>query len=81
MEEEERRRALWSQVSDLQVRLALAEASVVNLKTQATTQEGQIDELRDVLSRGRGALLVIVTLGSLFGFLVGFADKIGKLWK
>lgn len=81
MDDEARRRDLWSTVSDLQSRLAVAESQVVDLKAKAATQEGEIDELKDVLSRGRGALLVIVTLGSLVGFLVGFADKIAKFWK
>jgi hypothetical protein len=70
---------------DIYERLARAsEAAAVaaererNLARRVEELEKEMETIRDLMSRGRGVLLVLMALGSIIGLILGAWDKIFK---
>lgn len=71
---------------DIYDRIAkLSEAAAVNaererqLEVQVRELEAEMASIRDVVAKGRGVAIFLVSLGSLLGVIIALWDKIGKI--
>jgi hypothetical protein len=71
---------LNDRLTDLAVKLAVAESREAQLESEIDTIREEVNVLNDVVSRGRGALLLLVGIGSVLGAVVGLWDKIIKFF-
>ena len=71
---------IYDRVARLSELLAVAAEREKHLADEIEVIKEQVNELNSVLAKGRGALLVLVTLGSLLGLIIGVWDKIVKVF-
>lgn len=50
------------------------------MATDMTTMQRSVDELKDTLARGRGAVYILTVSAGLFATIIGFWDKVPKPW-
>ena len=80
MSNSERDANIYDRVSRLSEQVAVSAERERKLSEDVKELQEQVDTLNSVLAKGRGGLLVIVTVGSLMGVLLGAWDKLAKLF-
>lgn len=73
---EERVSALEGHVTDLRIENARLSESVQNLATAVSGLTGVVQELRDSMNRGRGALWLLGGLAATVGGIVSWATTL-----
>ena len=80
MSNSERDANIYDRVSRLSEQVAVSVERERKLSEDVKELQEQVDTLNGVLAKGRGGLLVIVTVGSLMGVFLGAWDKLAKLF-
>ena len=70
---------IYDRIARLSELIAVASERERQLAQEVIDLRKQVDELNGVLAKGRGMVLVLVTLGSLIGLVLGTWDKLTKL--
>ena len=74
------REDLYDRMARVSQEAAVAAERERQLEDKVRVLETEMEELKDLVARGRGVLLVVLSLGSLLGILLGAWDKIARLF-
>ena len=72
--------ALYDRLAELKQAAAVAAERERQLEGKVTALEDEMKDIKELVAKGRGVLLVILSLGSMIGLLFGAWDKIAKFF-
>ena len=73
-------RDLYERLAKVSEQAAVASERERQLEEKVDALEAEMASIRELVARGRGVLLVLLSLGSLLGILVGGWDRIAKIF-
>lgn len=72
--------ALYERIAKAERDVAVAEERERQLEEKVKVLEKEVDDIKDMVSRGRGVLLAVLTLGSIVGAIIGGWGTISRLF-
>lgn len=76
----ERDDALYDRVVAAEREAALANQREHQLEEKVKVLEGEMSDIKDMVSRGRGVLLAVLTIGSIVGAIIGGWGTIARFF-
>lgn len=70
--------AMAQRVGELATQVAVLAARDEQISDKIETMQGSVDDLKETLAKGRGAIWLLTIFASGIAFLVGFWDKFSK---
>ena len=71
---------LYDRLARVSEQAAVAAERERQLENKVDNLEREMSTLKDLVARGRGVLLVLLSLGSVLGMLIGAWDKIVRFF-
>ena len=71
---------LYDRLAELRQQAAVAFERERQLEEKVKELEAEMASIRELVAKGRGVILVVLTLGSLAGLILGAWDKLARLF-